>query len=204
MFARREDWLGLPSHLRLKVLQMTWDEGKPNHRIFQTLRLVSTAWRDAVKEDLSRYDSISIRIEGLEDLKRVCKLFTGLKALTIRSARYFYMEEAFSMSVCSQLISVSLHNQDAQHNRNPLSMMYFPPGLRELKIEGFELETASFHHIQCRQVKTFSYLWYHDIDYDIRPLFHRFTGLKVSKSYYTWQLLRKFNESLLIYCMPDA
>ena len=157
-----------------------------------------------MKGDLSRYDSISIRIEGLEDLKRVCKLFTGLKALTIRSARYFYMEEAFSMSVCSQLVSVSLHNHDAQHNRIALSMMYFPPGLRELKVEEFELETASFHHIQYRQVTTFSYLWYHDIGYDIRPLFHRFTGLKVSRSNYAWQLLRKIDKFLLTLCMLDA
>ncbi len=181
-------WASLPRDLLISVIRKAWKLA-PN--TIQAIQLVCKSWREALLELSAIVNSADVCIQSQTHLSQVCQMLPNLSSLSIREDVDFSLLDLDPLSACSRLSSLSLQNDGPSGGWAVVDMGLLPRGLRQLKINSFEIEANRFDFTRCVHLTSLTLVWFNTPEQDFHPLLERWQTLKVD-------LLELCSNSLLL------
>ena len=116
------------------------------------------SWREAYLESSASITAAKVCIQSSSSLFEICKMLTGISNLLIDNGIQMDKVCLHPLSACSCLTSITFTNDAPSFGAPRLDLLLLPSELRELGIQGFEIEMNCFKYIKCNQVTSLRYM----------------------------------------------
>ena len=161
----------LPLHLLVKIMAKAL-----HYDNIVSLQLVCKSWREACRDHIGGLDSAEVKIDHPLGLFRVCKMMPNLTWLDVKCRTAFSLHPLCSFSRLENLYLTKGHPQSEFVT---LDLLPLPSGLRELRIECFEVNPSHFEFIQFTQLTRLVFTWWRAPKYKLSLLLDRLPRLEV-------------------------
>ena len=141
-----------------------------------SLQLVCKSWREACLDHIGGLTYAGVKIDHPLGLFRVCKMMPNVVDLSVTCRAGFSLQP---LSAYSRLENLQLTKGHPQSESVTLDLLPLPSGLRELRIECFEVDPSHFEFIQFTQLTRLIFIWWTAPEYEMSLLLDRLPQLQV-------------------------